>query len=235
VTNHVGVGIVDAHLQDKTNSNRTWMRTHSTPTLQHIMRGCSSLRPTPAFTHCVGPAVQAHRYARLCGALSCMCAGAWRRRHPHACVLAPGAGDTLMHVPQLVCWPRVSQAVRVTLTIWYLPLRSASLPASVISNAFMSGSWLKGTLSLGICTSRQQQHTYAGYASQASKNDSRPHTRQTATAHTQMLAAHHKQGHNNSRPHAWLRSDPWCASGHCCQVHNQPPPTSRYVSSLLSK
>lgn len=42
-------------------------------------------------------------------------------------------------------------------TILYLPLRSASLPASVISNAFMSGSWLKGTLSLGICYGRRRR------------------------------------------------------------------------------
>lgn len=64
---------------------------------------------------------------------------------PSAIVIVAFAGRS-------ACSRRLLSAVRaLCLTILYLPLRSASLPASVISYAFMSGSWLKGTLSLGIC------------------------------------------------------------------------------------
>ena len=51
-------------------------------------------------------------------------------------------------------------------TIWKRPERSASLPASVISKAFMSGASLKGTVSLGICMTHQAE----GHNPKSSRN-----------------------------------------------------------------
>ena len=48
-----------------------------------------------------------------------------------------------------MCAPGLAKLMR---TMSYFPDRSASLPAAVISRAFMSGAWLKGTWSLGIST-----------------------------------------------------------------------------------
>lgn len=49
-------------------------------------------------------------------------------------------------------WPTMSGLAKLMRTIWNFPESSASLPASQISRAFMSGFLLNTTLSDGICT-----------------------------------------------------------------------------------